>query len=116
MNSKLKALLLIGLIILFSLFAAKQAFRMYNEAQGLNWPTQETRLNNQLTVQRWLTVQEVAKKYNTTEQQVFIILAINPVPGDEKLSLRELKDKYRKTNEEMQNALQRLIDSQGSAK
>jgi len=55
-----------------------------------------------------MNVEEVARCYQVTTTEVFIALDIDPVPGDEKLSLKDLGNKYHKTGPEMENAFNRL--------
>lgn len=58
-----------------------------------------------------MTVLEVAEKYGLNQQEVFALLQITPQPGDENLTLRELKGKYNKAPEEMQANVQRILDN-----
>jgi len=71
----------------------------------------ESRQIGDLQIHRWMTVDEVASRCHVSEAQVFAVLKIDPVPGDEKLPLRALENKYHKTEEEMRKGLLILIDS-----
>jgi len=61
-------------------------------------------------IQTWMTVREIADKHNISEKEIFNELDIEPEPGDESLSLRALKKKYRKDKDEMQENTNRLLE------
>ena len=113
MKKHWKAILLViaALIVLALIFAL--SIRIYHNAQGFHLPGPEDRQMGEPNIHSWMTVEEVASKYETTPDAVFQAFNITPEAGDERLSLRKLKEKYGKTREEMQAGLDQIITSSG---
>lgn len=110
MSRRLKLVLLIGLIVVLILLIVKQSVIIYHNLHQGEFHPHKSRHSDSLQVQRWMTVSEIAQKYNVPETDVFQALQIDPEPGDAKLSLRALKEKYHKSSFEMQSNLHRLLD------
>ncbi|MDF9409534.1 hypothetical protein L7E55_14405 [Pelotomaculum isophthalicicum JI] len=109
MNRRLKFFLLIGLIILLTLLIFRQSAIIYHNLHQVELPHNRSRQSSYLQTQKWMTVSEIAQKYNVSEKDVFEALQINPEQGDEKLSLRALRNKYNKSPSEMQSNLRQLL-------
>jgi hypothetical protein len=71
-------------------------------------PTHETREPFGQKVHGWMSIEEVAKIYTVSPADVFIALDITPAPGDEKLTLKSLGNKYHKTAPEIDAGLNKL--------
>ncbi len=115
MKQRWKLVLLSLVMIIVIILVIKQSVSLYRGMGELSFPTPQSRQDNPITVHRWMTVGEVADRYSLTEKEVYDYLQIIPEPGDEKRTLRELKIKYRKTSDEMQMNLQRIMDSKRTA-
>lgn len=111
MKQRWKLVLLLIIMLLLAILVVQQTASLYGGMKNLHIPSSQSRQDNSITVHKWLTATEVATKYGLSEKEVYGYLQITPEPGDEKLSLRELKNKYRKTPEEMQNNLQRILNN-----
>lgn len=110
MNRRLKLFLLIGLIILLTLLIVKQSAMIYHNLHQIEFQPHKSRQSSISQTQRWMTVSEIAQKNNLAEKDIFQALQIDPEPGDEKLSLRVLREKYHKSPAEMQSNLHQLIE------
>lgn len=111
MRQRWKLILLSIIIIVLSVLVVRHTLSVYYGFKGLSLPSPLSRQENSITIHRWMTVVEVAERYGLSQQEVFQLLQITPQAGDENLTLRELKDKYDKTSEEMQANVQRILDN-----
>lgn len=108
-------LLVLALALLF--MAGRESYVLFHGLRHINRPTHETRQPFGHNVHGWMSVDEVAKYYKVSAADVFTALNIDPAPGDEKLSLKALSDKYHKTIPDIENALNQLnADSPGVEK
>lgn len=101
-------LVLVGLAFILLFLAGRESYQLFHEVRHLSAPTPETREPFGRKVHRWMNIEEVARFYNVTTTEVFIALDIDPVPGDEKLSLKDLCEKYHKSGPEMEDAFNKL--------
>lgn len=74
-------------------------------------PSAQSRQDNPATGHRWMTAKEVAERYGLSVQEVFDFLQISPRAGDENLTMRELRIKYKKSPEVMQRNVQRILEN-----
>ncbi len=111
MKERYKLIFLSLIMSVLILLVIKQSVYFYRGIKNLPLPNTYSRQHNEMSVDRWMTVSETAERYGLTEKEVFDYLQIIPEPGDENLTLRELKIKYQKTSEEMQKNLQQIINN-----
>ncbi|MEN6389819.1 MAG: hypothetical protein ABFD04_05335 [Syntrophomonas sp.] len=103
---KITLLLLIVILLVGALFwQSIQIRRLY---KGMGKPGVESRELGNIHLHNWMTAEEVAQKYGIPVSQVFTVLNIEPQPGDEKLPLQQLKEKYHKSREDMRRGLMEL--------
>jgi NADH:ubiquinone oxidoreductase subunit D len=107
MSTKVKLILLIGLMLVLSLLVVVQSMRVYHALHQVEFDIHREKRPGD-AVQKWMTVAEAAKSLNISEKEVFDVLQIDPAPGDENLTFRALEDKYSKTPAEMQANLRQL--------
>lgn len=107
------AILIIAALIVLALIAVLSV-RIFHSAQGFHLPGPEDRHMGERDIHSWMTVEEVAARYNTTPEAVFAAFCIDPEPGDEHLSLRRLKDKYGKSRTEMMTCLDKIKNGSNS--
>ena len=116
MNRKGRLIILACVAFVLGFFVFKESFDLYHHVRELHRPNLETREISDMHVHSWMTPKEVASRYHVPVKQVFFALNIKPAPGDENMPLRSLKDKYHLSKEELQKALQSLIDPGGARK
>ncbi len=104
-------IVLIGLAIIFLFFAGRESYELFHGLRHISAPTHATRDPFGHNVHGWMSVTDIAKIYRVSPADVFRALEIDPAPGDEKLPLKDLADKYHKTGPEIQNALNNLSNS-----
>lgn len=103
---KIALLVVIAVLLVGALFwQSIQIRRLY---KGVGRPGVESRELGDLHLHNWMTPEEVAQKYGIPVRQVFKALGIEPQPGDEKLPLQQLKEKYHKSREDMRRGLMEL--------
>ena len=106
--NKKKALAIIVVIALF-LTIVIQARNLNGAFKKVQKPTIENRKLGNLGTYKWMTVQQISKKYGIEQKEVFILLEIKPKPGEEKLDIRTLSKKYRKTPEQMKRSIHEIL-------
>ncbi len=107
---KIAFLVFLALALLGALWIqSMKIHRMYKE---VNRPTMERRQLADSRVHQWMTVEEVAQRCQVSVEAVFQALSIDPQPGDEKLPLKKLEEKYNKSREDMRQGFDRLQKSQ----
>lgn len=109
-----RILLLIGLVILLLIFVYRESYHFYAELRHLDLPTQQTREPLGRSAHGWMNAPELAHYYQVPVEQVFAALEIEPSPGDEKISLKDLAEKYNKTPAEIEEALKKLNTQQSN--
>ncbi|PKM76166.1 MAG: hypothetical protein CVU90_13755 [Firmicutes bacterium HGW-Firmicutes-15] len=109
MSQRWKLFLLTGLMIVMLVLIARQSLNIYQNIKQVHAPTPQTRQDKELQIHHWETIRELAQKCGMSEKEVFSYLQITPQPGDENLTLRALKNKYNKTQDEMESNLKILI-------
>jgi len=100
--------LLLFLAVLLLLIVGRETYHFYAQIRHLNFPTQETRQPLGRNAHGWMNAAELARLYKVPVEEVFVALSIQPAPGDEKLPLKDLAQKYNKTPTEIETALNRL--------
>jgi hypothetical protein len=108
MRQRWKLLLLTALIIILIALIARQSLHIYHNIRQVQSPTAHTRQDKLPSIHHWTTVKELAQKYKMSEHEVFTYLQITPQAGDEDLTLRALKNKYHKTQNQMQSYIKAL--------
>lgn len=103
---KITLLVVIAVLLTGALFwQSLQIRRLY---KGVGKPGVESRELGELHLHNWMTPEEVAQKYDIPVSQVFKALSIEAQPGDEKLPLQQLKEKYHKSREDIRRGLMEL--------
>ena len=105
-----KIWLLAAVAILLLLLVCRESYHFYSGLRHLDLPTQETREPLGRSAHGWMNPEDLAYFYKVPIESVFAALDIQPSPGDEKLPLRELAEKYDKSPSEIQAALDSLHD------
>lgn len=100
--------LLLFLAILLLLLVGHETYRFYAQISHLDFPTQETRQPLGRHAHGWMNAAELARLYKVPVAEVFAALNIQPASGDEKLALKDLAQKYDKTPDEIETALNQL--------
>ncbi len=108
MKRTVKITLLVLIAILLAGALLWQSIQIRHLYKGVGKPTLENRERGDLHIHNWMTPEEVAQKYGVPVSQVFKALNIEPHPGDEKLPLQQLKEKYHKSREDMRRGLMEL--------
>lgn len=103
--------MIITLFILLSASLALQSVRLYRTARGVRMPTPQSRQVSEFGIYNWITVTDLSQKFNLSEEIIFELLGIAPLPGDNKLSLRDLRLKYNKTPEEMKQGISKILET-----
>jgi hypothetical protein len=114
MRQRWKLFLLTALMLILVVLIARQSLNIFHNIKQIHAPTPQTRQGDAFQIHHWTTVKELAHKYRISENEVFSYLEINPQPGDEKLTLRALRNKYHKTKGEMQTNLNNLTTNYAS--
>jgi hypothetical protein len=108
MRRRKTILVLFGLAIIMLFFAGLESYNLFHGLRHMSAPTHETREPFGQKVHGWMSIEEVAKIYMVAPADVFIALDIDPAPGDQKLTLKSLGDKYHKTAPEIDAGLNKL--------
>jgi hypothetical protein len=103
-----RILLLVALAILLLFLVYRESYHLYSELRQLNLPTQQTRQPLGRNAHGWMNAEELARFYKVPVESVFTALNIQPAPGDEKLTLKDLAQKYNKTPAEIDAAINTL--------
>jgi hypothetical protein len=101
----------IAIIILIALFftIVIQARNLHSNFKKVKKPTIESRKLGNLGTYKWMTVQQISKQYGIEQNEVFKLLEISPKQGDEKLDIRTLGEKYKKTQEQMKSNIHKVL-------
>lgn len=105
MKRRNRIILLLGLAIVLLFLAGRESYQFFHNIRRLSPPTQETREPFGPNIHGWMKVEEVAEFYHVSPAEVFAALDISPAPGDEKLTLKDLSEKYNKTCPEIEDGL-----------
>lgn len=102
---------IISIVVLVALFftIVIQTRNLHADFKNIKKPTVENRKLGNLGTYKWLTVKQISKIYGMEQKNVFILLEINPKPGDEKLDIRTLSKKYKKTPEQMKTNIHKIL-------
>ncbi|MEQ8236720.1 MAG: hypothetical protein ABRQ23_08090 [Syntrophomonadaceae bacterium] len=98
--------------LLVALLAGREAYYVYNDWRQSNLPAQEARDPWVRNTRYWMNPQEISRFYKMPLETVFSALGIQPVPGDENLTLRELAEKYNRSPDQVRDALNYLNNQQ----
>ena len=110
MNINIKKAVTVVVIGMLIISIAVQGRAMHREMKQFRVPTKESRKVSKLGTYKYMSVDDLAKRYNVTEGEIFNILKIKPEVGDEKLTLDKLGKKYGKTQEEMRKNTKELVE------
>lgn len=108
MSKRAKLILLFGIIAVLACGVILQASYIYKNIHQSGLPVHKSRQAGEVQPQGWMTVVDLSRHFNIPEEDIFQAFQISPAPGDEKLSLRALRQKYHKTPSEMQTGLKQL--------
>jgi hypothetical protein len=108
-------IVLLGLTMIFLFFTGSESYQLFHGLRHLSAPTHETREPFGHNVHGWMSIEEIAKTYSVSPADVFMALDIVPAPGDEKLTLKALADKYHKTTPEIEDGLNKLNSTPSKA-
>lgn len=108
MKRPVKITLLVVAAILLAGALFWQSIQICRLYKGVEKPALENRERGELHIHNWMTPEEIAQKYGIPVSQVFKALNIEPQPGDERLPLQQLKEKYHKSREDMRRGLMEL--------
>ena len=106
--NKKKVLAIIVVIALFFAIVV-QVRNLKGDFKKVQKSTIESRKLGNLGIYKWMTVQQITKKYGIEQKEVFILLGIKQKPGDEKLDIRTLSKKYKKTPEQMKKSIYEIL-------
>lgn len=113
-NTQLSILSILFIIIIA--VTLRQAFRLRSEFKNVKRPTKESRQLGEMSTHKWITVKKMSIKYKVNEEEIFKTLDITPQKGDENLTLKELKEKYNKSQEEMKANIKKIIENHRDTK
>lgn len=113
-KKKYLIVILVAASLLIGALLVRQTIGFYHGIRQVHIPSSEKRSDRRPGIHSWMNTSEIAKNLGITEAEVFTALEITPQPGDEKLSLRALRDKYNIPQNEMQKRMQRLVVSHPS--
>ena len=101
----------ISIFILTALFfiIVIQTRTLHRDFKNVKKPTIENRRLSNLGIYKWMTVEQISKRYGIKQKEVFILLEIKPKPGDEKLDIRTLSEEYRKTPNQMKGNISKIL-------
>jgi len=86
-----------------------QARKLKGTFKKVQKPTIESRRLGNLGIYKWMTVEQISKKYGIKQKEVFMLLEIKPKIGDEKLDIRTLSKKYKKTPEQIKMSIKKML-------
>lgn len=113
MSRRLKLFLLIGLTVVLVAGVIIQTKLLFKSIHQVGPPMPRSRYSDVVQPQMWMTVSDLSRHCKLPETEIFQVLQISPVPGDEQLSLRSLGRKYDKSPAELQQAVKELVTMAG---
>ena len=111
MSKKIKIAFSLLIIIVILFVTIKQSIRLYYSFNKVHLPTRQSRQLSESGIYNWMTVVELSNKFSVEEDKIFELLGITPKPEDYKLSIVELRKKYKKSPDEMLKGLKSIIDN-----
>ena len=111
MSKKIKFAFSLLIITILVLATIKQSIRLYHSMNRVELPTEQSRQLSEFGIYNWMTVAELSIKFSEKEDKVFELLGIIPQPEDYKLSIMELRKKYKKKPDEMLKGIKAIIDN-----
>jgi hypothetical protein len=109
MNKKIKTGILLLLIILMIFLTFKQVVRVQNSFNRVKLPTAQSRQLSEAGIYNSMTVEQLSQKFNVPSEKIFNLLQISPDDDDYKLTIRELRKKYKKSPDEIYKALMEVV-------
>ncbi|WP_234121978.1 hypothetical protein [Clostridium hydrogenum] len=109
MNRKEKLSILSILIIIILILMTRQSVQLHRQIKKIKRPTIENRQFGNMSVYKWVTVRDLAKRHNLKEENIFKALEIKPEKGDENMPMGELAKKYNKTPQQIETDLKKII-------
>lgn len=109
MTSNKKKTFAIFVVIVLLMIIIIQGTILHRNFKQVHRPTKESRRLGNMGIYRWMTIDQISQKYGIEKSEVFAILNITPQPGDEKLDLRTLKIKYKKSTEEIKQGIHKIL-------
>lgn len=107
MSRRTKIIILTVVLVVLTLLTVRQALIISGTLHEFH--ASRDRGHSSPPLYKWMSVDEVAQKYSLSTGQIFSALGITPEKGDEKLTLRALREKYEIPPEKMRETLERLI-------
>lgn len=105
-----KKISILGIIIITAAFlVVRQVLALKKNIKEIKPPTKIDRQFMIKDAYEWITVKALARKYKTSEYEIFKALKITPEKKDENLPLMELGKKYNKSPKEMLHNLKKVI-------
>ncbi|MGH4121288.1 hypothetical protein [Clostridium sp.] len=111
MKKNIKTIILSILIMVTIFIIVKRYTILYLEFKDVKFPTKESRLIGNMSTHKWITVKQLSKKYNISEEDIFSGLEIIPENGDVNLCIEGLSEKYNKSSKELRDNLKKLIEN-----
>lgn len=116
MNRNEKLSILSILIIIIVILITRQSLSLHRKIRNIKPPTIENRQFGEMSIYKWITVKDLAQRYNLKEEDIFKALQIKPEKGDENIPIGELSKKYNKTPQQTKNNLRKIIPKHKNAK
>lgn len=111
MTPNKKKIIAILVILGFCIVIVLQGNAIHKDFKQVRRPTTQNRKFGNFGMYKWMTVEDISKKYHISNEELFKILKITPKPGDEKIPLIDLRKKYNKSLGEMRNNLKQILDN-----
>jgi len=111
MKKGVKTVILSIIIIVITFIVIRRAAILFMEFKNINMPTKESRQIGDMSTHKWLTVKEISKKNNISEDEIFKALEIVPEDGDVNLNIEELGKKYNKPSKVLKDELKKVIEN-----
>ncbi|KHD35864.1 hypothetical protein NL50_11365 [Clostridium acetobutylicum] len=105
--------ILFVIMILTAALLTSRIINIHRDFKKLKPPTIENREVGDMGVFKWLTVRDIAKRHNVSEEEIFKILGIKNVKGDENVPIRDLLKKYKKNKGDIRKSLIDIIKKYG---
>jgi hypothetical protein len=94
------------------LLVSQEAYYVFDESRHINIVTPEDGYYWGRSTRAWMNAQEISRFYKVPVDNVFSALKIQAAPGDEKITLQDLAEKYNKSPAEVREALNYLNNLQ----
>jgi len=110
--ARIAALVLLAAALLGALWF--QSIRIHRMFKQVYRPALEHRQLAEPRIHSWMTVEEIAQRCQVPIERVFSALGISAQPGDEKLPIKKLEEKYGLSRDEVRRGLDSLHNGAAS--